>query len=530
MSEPRRRANNASFFLRARPGQALLETWLLGGLLLVGLLSLHEQLPSNVLSQGVFFLTGGAALWCAVRARLPGYPSRLHRWVQEGLLALLLSLLVTVGWGLGARLVWGDVLSPSSGGLGGPYLFLPASGAEFLVFRVGATLWQAWAGLRQRRLLWALTHMQVQVVLAFSLLYVVVFVVALFLQGYLPSRAESGTGIVSVISSLVLTFLPLLGVSLVGTAVLLAVVLPPTVLFAYRVSRRTTRRLEALADAATKLRAGHYATRVEVQGVDEVAQLQADFNVMASDLEQAVHALGAERDRVTALLQARGELVASVSHELRTPVATMRGYLESSRAHWSAGVPEALSRDLAVIEREVARLQDLIDDLFTLSRAEAGGLSLQLQPTDVGALIRRQVDAMAPLAWQSGRVHVTAETPPGLAPAMADLGRLEQVLVNLLRNGVRYTPPGGIVAVVANTEPAAICIQVRDTGQGIAPEDLPHIWDRFYRGKTGAQARPSGAGLGLALVKELIEAMEGTVAVESAIGQGSCFTLRLPKA
>jgi signal transduction histidine kinase len=261
-----------------------------------------------------------------------------------------------------------------------------------------------------------------------------------------------------------------------------------------------------------------------------VAQLQADFNVMAGELERAVRDLQAERDKVAVLLQARQQMTASVSHELRTPVATLRGYLQSSRARLEGQLPEPLARDLAVMEGEVLRLQSLIEDLFALSRAEVGALPLDLQPTDVGALVGRRVKAMAPLAWRANRVEVVQGLAADLPPAMADEGRLEQVLTNLLRNGVQHTLPGGIVAVAAGVEGQEIRIDVRDTGEGIAEEDLPYIWDRFYRGQARDGAEKGGAGLGLALVKELAEAMGGRVAVDCTAGQGSCFTVRLPRA
>jgi signal transduction histidine kinase len=218
-----------------------------------------------------------------------------------------------------------------------------------------------------------------------------------------------------------------------------------------------------------------------------------------------------------------------VSHELRTPVATIRSYLESNLKGQEPGLSEALKRDLEVMEHEIARLQGLIDDLFLLSRAEVGGLPLDMRPTDVRDMIQRRVEAMAPLAWQLGRVEMVAEVPPGLPPALADEARLEQIVTNLLRNSLRHTLPGGIVAVTAGANETAICIQVRDTGEGIDAEDLPHIWERFYRGHS-SRVEGGAAGLGLALVKELAEAMGGSVAVDSAAGKGSCFTVRLPMA
>jgi signal transduction histidine kinase len=275
---------------------------------------------------------------------------------------------------------------------------------------------------------------------------------------------------------------------------------------------------------------------------DEVAQLQAYFNAMADKLEGTLRDLQSERDRVAQLLQSRRELIASVSHELRTPVATVRTLLDSALER-GTDAPPALQHDLQVMQGEVARLQTLIDDLFTLSRAEAGALALDCRATDVGPVVKRMVEAIKPLAWQSGRVEVATDIPQDLPPAYADVERLEQVLANLLRNGVRHTPPGGIVAAIASaqaasaqaacaetahTEAGQVVIEVRDTGHGIAPDDLPHIWERFYRGQAGAAH--DGAGLGLAIVKDLIEAMGGSVSVESTVGQGSRFTVRLRRA
>jgi len=183
----------------------------------------------------------------------------------------------------------------------------------------------------------------------------------------------------------------------VGAAVLV-VVLPPSALFSFLVARRTTARLEKLAAATAALRAGEYSTRVEVEGEDEVAQLQADFNAMAVNLEKTLVELAAERDKVARLLDARRELVASVSHELRTPVATIRGYLESLRpVEESESLGDSLSCDLEVMEEEVLQLQRLIDDLFTLSRAEVNGLAWILS-SDRSTLVR-SCDA----AWRHWR-------------------------------------------------------------------------------------------------------------------------------
>jgi signal transduction histidine kinase len=230
------------------------------------------------------------------------------------------------------------------------------------------------------------------------------------------------------------------------------------------------------------------------------------------------------------LLASRRQLIASVSHELRTPVATVRATLESMLGRQQEALASALRRDLEVMQGEIERLQRLIDDLFTLSQAEADQLTLDLCTVDIAPIVERIVDAVAPLAWEASRVQVVAEFPQALPRVRIDPSRLEQVLANLLRNGIRHTPPGGIVAVMASVEGGAVRVDVRDTGEGIPPQEFPHIWERFFRGKRARTEDQRGAGLGLALVKELIEAMGGAVVVESVLGEGSCFTIRLPMA
>jgi signal transduction histidine kinase len=172
----------------------------------------------------------------------------------------------------------------------------------------------------------------------------------------------------------------------------------------------------------------------------------------------------------------------------------------------------------------------LIDDLFTLARAEVGRLDLRCEPTDIGALARRAVETVAPLSWRDARVEVVARVSPGLPSAQVDATRVEQALHNLLRNALRHTPPGGIIVVVAERAAERLALRVRDTGEGIVADDLPHIWERFYRADHTRASDTSGAGLGLALVKEVVEAIGGAVAVESEPGRGSVFSLLLPLA
>lgn len=479
--------------------------------------------PMRIRNTVVLLLLVGpfCALWAAARLRRQRGPM-LPRLLTYGAMGMILSVVPTAivtRWIFNRVQLPGDVRPAVDAQLNSipVWVFiviaLVAFSLEFVVIRLGVYLWLMWNNLRRRHLRWALTHAQLSlVVLGAGLLFATLMVTH-----------------ISNPPNLFFYLVPLLVLLTIPTALAILVLLSPAALFSYVFIRPITRRLETLAAATAALRRGNYATRVPVAGEDEVAQLQSDFNAMAADLELAVEELRVQRDTVTRLLESRRELVANVSHELRTPVATMRGYLESTRVHWDTSPPPTLRHDLDIIEREVIRLQGLIDDLFTLSRAEMGKLALRCRAVDVSPLAKRVVETRAPLAWRADRVEMIADVPD-IAMTMADPNRLEQVLENLLHNGLRHTPPGGIVALAVHTAPDGVVLEVKDTGEGIAADELPRIWERFYRTESARARTESGTGLGLALVKELTESMGGTVAAASTPGQGSCFTIRLPSA
>jgi signal transduction histidine kinase len=525
-----------ALWLHAHPLQAVAEGLLLQTLaLLWGILIVPRQFSPDerAIYNGpiivIIFISGVVSLlWAAIRMRLA------RRWWHGLLINSISAAVLAVAPTIILTLMMQSLLSSATpaemqailGSQSPLSLFITRYGGAWMVLMSGAFLFVRagvsslirWNRLRRRSLVWALTnaHLLVVVIGAGILCAFIVLTNVYFTHSLEPQILP------------VLVFMGIL------TVIAVLIVLPPSLLFSYIFARRTTRRLRALANATDALRGGDYSVRVSVQGSDEVAQLQTNFNAMAADLATAVHDLEAERDTVSHLLAARRELVASVSHELRTPVATLRGYLESARSRWreADAPPSSLPHDLEIMEHEARRLQALIEDLFTLARAEVGRLDLRCAPVDVGDEVRRLAETVAPLAWQSGRVEVVAEVAPGLPLALVDSNRLNQALQNLLHNGIRHTPPGGIVAISASAAAAgaSVLLQVKDTGEGIAPEDLSHIWERFYRSDRARMQSSSGSGLGLALVKELTEAMGGSVAVESALGQGSCFTITIPRA
>jgi signal transduction histidine kinase len=516
--------------LSAGPPRALAEL----ALLVLGLALLTPALGSVVLGRrSVILLIGPlAAFVCALRLRQPA--GSWWRQVRVETLTALAAWALLAGGGLFTlRIVLRDELlqlwPPTE--LFVAAIVLSVGGVAYLVFRASVRAWLVWDRLRRRRLLWALTHAHVTVVAVVVLLGAGVVVGVAAARDPTPwVNVPPNNPIAPLLSRLLLNVLPVLAVVVLGALGALLAVLPVAALVSFLVARRTTRRVERLVVAAEALRAGNYGSRVMDSGEDELGRLQQAFNSMATELERSLGDLAAERDQVAALLEDRRRLVAAVSHELRTPVATVRGYLEADLTRWEREMPPQLRDDLAVMVREIERLQRLIDDLFILARTDAGGLPLALAPVDLNDLVARVVGTAAPLAWQTARVTIVAEAAPDAPLALADAGRLEQALINLVRNGVRHTSPGGIVAISVTATADAALLTVRDTGEGIAPEELPQIWEPFYRGAQSRQGDGSGAGLGLALVRELVEAMGGKVTVESTPTVGSCFTLRIPPA
>lgn len=527
-------------FLAVAPWpRALIETAGVAGLLIaVAILAQGRMSGVSLLEPGrtpevslllsVMLLVGpaGCALWLALRLRMT--PTRWYRALPgEALFGVLLAVAPS-GILLFLLLRYATSNPSRAPQYLTVWLIISAIFAlSFIVYRVGVRLWFWWDTLRRRRLQWALTH---------ALLAVAVTGAALLglstLAGVILLTRPTAPLLQWITALIVLSVLIVIGI---------LVVLPPVALFSYFFARGASRRILSLVSATERLRQGDLTARAPIEGADEVAQLQRNFNAMAADLEEGVRALRTERDEVGRLLEQRRELIASVSHELRTPVATLRGYLESASMRWDDSSPGALRHDLDVMLHETSRLQGLIDDLFTLARAEVGRLDLAPEAVDLGVIARRAVETVAPLAWRAGRIEVVARVTPETPPAWADAARVEQALHNLLRNAVRHTAPGGIIAVAVEPDGPQradgagwVALRVRDTGEGIAAEDLPHIWERFYRSdrarELDAGDADSGSGLGLALVKEITEAMGGAVAVESIPGEGSAFSLLLPLA
>lgn len=277
--------------------------------------------------------------------------------------------------------------------------------------------------------------------------------------------------------------------------------------------------LARLTEAVQRTAGGESGVRVAVHTADEVGALGEAFNRLAAQLEAA------ERAR-SEMEGARRQLLAAVSHDLRTPLSAIRVMLDA--------IEDGVADDAETIERyhhamqgEVARLSGLIDDLFELSQIESGAIGLRLERASIGDLIVETVEAMRAEADRAG-VRLHYELADALPPIAADMQKLHRVLANLLANAVRHTPDGGDVRLGASADNGVIAIVVADSGEGIAPEDLPHVFERFFRGDRSRSRASGGAGLGLAIARGLVQAHGGSIAAESRPGVGATFTVRLP--
>jgi signal transduction histidine kinase len=286
-----------------------------------------------------------------------------------------------------------------------------------------------------------------------------------------------------------------------GSALLLATLL----------ARSTVRPVERLTAAARGMSDGDLDLRVEVPSARELGMLADAFNAMA--------------ERRQELETQRRHLVNDVAHELRSPLANLQGYLELLRD----GVIEPTPERLASLHDESLALNGLVKDLQELALLEAGQLPLRLEPTAIDRAISNAVEAQRPAALAVD-VALLVSLDEALPPARVDPARFGQILRNLLRNAITHTRPGGEVEVSAADRGDVIEVAVRDTGVGIAAEQLPHVFDRFYRGDPARSRESGGSGLGLAVVKNLVEAQGGMVGVTSRPGHGSVFIFTLPAA
>jgi signal transduction histidine kinase len=281
-----------------------------------------------------------------------------------------------------------------------------------------------------------------------------------------------------------------------------------------------TETIVTLNEAADEIAQGHLHARVSVSGRDEMAELARSFNKMASQLQTAAQ----ERER---LEEMRRNLIAWIGHDLRTPLASIRAIVEAL-ADGVVEDPESIHRYLRTAQRDIRSLSALIDDLFQMAQLDAGGLHLDRSPNSIADLISNTLESFSELAAQQ-EVVLEGSIEPGIEAVWMDVQRMERVLANLVKNALRHTPSGGRIEVRAESFDESIRVQVWDTGEGIPAEDLPHIFDQFYRGEKSRNRATGGAGLGLAIARGIVQAHGGEIDVESEVGKGTCFSILLPK-
>jgi signal transduction histidine kinase len=288
-------------------------------------------------------------------------------------------------------------------------------------------------------------------------------------------------------------------------------------------ARRFTRPLRRLTDAARALAEGDLARRVPAEraqsGGLEILELSHQFNAMADQVEETMEVIRRDRD-------ISREFLADVSHELRTPLAALRTFNELLQEK-AGNDPAARTEFLEASAQQIERLDWLAQNLLELSKLDSGLVRLDLRPDDLRATILSAVEQAQVSATRRG-IALTTDLPETPLVTRHDPQRLGQVLINLIGNALKFTPRGGAVQVTLVPHRRGARIQVTDTGVGIGANELPHVFERFYRGSRANEARGSGSGLGLAIVRSIVEMHNGRVMVESRVGSGSTFTVTLP--
>ncbi len=290
--------------------------------------------------------------------------------------------------------------------------------------------------------------------------------------------------------------------------------------FGYILANDMTQSLRRLQEGAKQLGYGNFSARVQLDEVDELSAVADTFNMMADELEQSFA-------RQRQLEQSRRDLTAAVSHDLRTPLTSIRAMIEAL----DDGIvtdPHTVHRYYATISNQVGNLSSLINDLFELSQLETGQVKLQKTPVNLNDLLSDVLESLQPQA-KAGQILLEGTFRENLPLIQAELMKIQRVLYNLVQNAIRHTPPDGSITLTTNLTPqGGVQVDIVDTGDGIAPEDIPHIFDQFFRGEKSRSRETGGAGLGLAIAKRIVEAHQGTIWVESQLEQGSRFSFVLP--
>lgn len=289
--------------------------------------------------------------------------------------------------------------------------------------------------------------------------------------------------------------------------------------FGIFVATSITDSLRQLANTAQRVAGGDLSARVAVTGNDEVARVGEAFNEMAAQLQQAA----VQREELDSL---RRDLVAWTSHDLRTPLTSVRAMVEALHD----GVvedPEMVRRYYSTIRADVIALNKLIDDLFELAQLDAGGLDFEIAPHSLSDLISDALERFQALAQQRN-IILDGKVEANVDPVPLDASKISRVLANLLSNALRYTPAGGEVKVRARRTAAGAEVTIQDSGPGFNPDDLPRVFEKFYRGEQARSRTTGGAGLGLAIAHSIVIAHGGRIWAENIVEKGALIGFILP--
>lgn len=366
--------------------------------------------------------------------------------------------------------------------------------AEYILVSGGLSLAVGWAGMALGTRLFPTLSVKI------ALAYVIASAAAIITILYTPLLMFKAPGDLHLLVLMLVCFL----VISLGLALL--------------VGQGVAGRVAALGAAARHVAEGNFEARVDAPGGDELSELAAAFNRMSEELGEAF-----ERER--RMEAARRDLVAAISHDLRTPLASLRVLLEAMQ--------DGVVRDPATVTEyqnrmhgQIERLSRLVEDLFELSRLESGA-PLELMSVNLPELVEDTVAGFRPAADRA-RITLSVEIPPGIDAWTLDPGQIQRVLVNLIGNALRHTPDGGSIWIRVMSQRTGISVEVADTGEGIAAEDVPHIFDRFYRGEPSRSRETGGTGLGLAISRAIVEAHGGHITADRNQPRGARFIFDLP--
>jgi two-component system phosphate regulon sensor histidine kinase PhoR len=300
----------------------------------------------------------------------------------------------------------------------------------------------------------------------------------------------------------------------------------PAILIAAVVARSISQRFATIMAHAGELARGNFRSRLAQTDSSEFGQLAQTLNDTAGNLQQTVAQLELEHAELEKLERVRKDFVINVSHELRTPLASIQGYTETL-IDGAIADPDYNMRFLGIIRHNAERLARLTEDLLTLSRVEQKRQKFEFEIHFANALIHDAFEMMRPIA-QKNRIQLLEERAPEDAVVCCDSEAVSQILSNLMENAIKYTPEGGRISVGAVAQGSMVEFFVRDTGVGIPEEDLPRLFERFYRVDKARSRELGGTGLGLSIVKHLVAAHNGTTRVDSRVHEGSTFAFTLP--